>query len=216
VFALDRRGRGESGDTPAYSLANEAADIANFVNGLDQPVNLLAHSYGGLCSLEAALQTQNLNKFILYEPPLPLPGVSGPGQDPALIDRLEALVNEGNRAEMLLTFVREVLHMTPEAVEAYRNSPAWPGRLAAAHTMPREMRAQASYVFEPERFKSLTAPTLLLLGGASPAHVQAGTAALHSTLPHSRVVELPGQGHVAMDSAPDLFVSEVLKFLGEP
>lgn len=81
--------------------------------------------------------------------------------------------------------------------------------------MPREMRAQANYKFDAERFKTLNTPTLLLLGGASPAHVRAGTEALHRALPHSRVVELPGQGHVAMDSAPELFTGEVLKFLSQ-
>jgi pimeloyl-ACP methyl ester carboxylesterase len=32
----------------------------------------------------------------------------------------------------------------------------------------------------------------------------------HETLPNSRIVVLPGQQHIAMDTAPDLFVHTVL------
>jgi len=36
-----------------------------------------------------------------------------------------------------------------------------------------------------------------------------------SALPASQVVVLPGQQHIAMDTAPDLFVREVKAFLIE-
>jgi hypothetical protein len=35
-------------------------------------------------------------------------------------------------------------------------------------------------------------------------------------LPASRTVMLPGQPHTAMDTAPELFVRELLAFLAEP
>lgn len=213
VIALDRRGRGASPDGSGYSLAAEVQDLAQILTSFPGPVDLLGHSYGGLCSLEAALLVPNLRKLILYEPPIVVPGVPSPAQETALIERLEALVAQDDRAGVLLTFVKEVLAMPPQAIEAYQASPAWPGRLAAAHTLPREMRAQGAYHFNPERFQNLTLPVLLLLGGASPARFQASTKLLQSALPNARVVTLPGQGHTAMDTAPDLFVAEVLHFL---
>jgi hypothetical protein len=42
-------------------------------------------------------------------------------------------------------------------------------RVAAAHTIPRELRAVKAYGFDPERFRDLGVPTLLLSGGTSPA-----------------------------------------------
>ena len=56
-------------------------------------------------------------------------------------------------------------------------------------------------------------PTLLLLGGASPPVFAAATEALAEALPDARVVVLPGQGHAAMDTATDLFTTEVVRFL---
>jgi pimeloyl-ACP methyl ester carboxylesterase len=59
-------------------------------------------------------------------------------------------------------------------------------------------------------------PTLLLLGGDSPQFFRSATEALTAILPNSRIVELPGQQHIAMDTAPDIFIREVVMFLAEP
>jgi pimeloyl-ACP methyl ester carboxylesterase len=69
------------------------------------------------------------------------------------------------------------------------------------------------YHFAPERFRGVTVPTLFLLGGASPPHMHRATHAAAEALPDARIVILPEQGHVAMDTAPDLFMEEVLRFL---
>jgi len=94
-----------------------------------------------------------------------------------------------------------------------KSMPAWPSRVGAAHTIPRELTAHEHYRFKPERFKEMTVPTLLLVGGESPEHVKASTQSLQAALPNSRVVVLPGQQHVAMETAPDLLARETLNFL---
>ena len=48
-----------------------------------------------------------------------------------------------------------------------RAAPAWEARLAVAHTIPRELRADRGLAFEPSRFRDLGVPTLLLQGGDS-------------------------------------------------
>lgn len=50
VYAMDRRGRGESGDGPDYDILREAEDVAAVVEALDEPAAVLGHSYGGLCA----------------------------------------------------------------------------------------------------------------------------------------------------------------------
>ena len=94
-----------------------------------------------------------------------------------------------------------------------RSLPNWQARVAAAHTIPREMRGSEGYVFEPERFRQLRVPTLLLLGGDSPPFFRAAIESVHATLPNSQIVVLPGQQHTAINTAPALFVGEVLRFL---
>ena len=66
--AVDRRGRGGSGDSDDYAIEREFEDVAAVANAFKEPANLLGHSYGALCALEAALFTRNVRKLVLYEP----------------------------------------------------------------------------------------------------------------------------------------------------
>lgn len=95
VYAIDRRGRGASGDARSYALEREVEDVVALVEAIGEPVDLLGHSYGGICALEAALHMPNLRSLILYEAPLPLPGVTIYPE--GLIERLEALLAAGDR-----------------------------------------------------------------------------------------------------------------------
>ncbi len=93
-----------------------------------------------------------------------------------------------------------------------RAQPAWRARVAAAHMIPRELLAVKAYRFDPERFGDLGVPTLLS-GGESPAALRRAAEVVDEALPDSRIVVMPGHGHTAMDTATDLFTSEVLRFV---
>jgi pimeloyl-ACP methyl ester carboxylesterase len=54
VYVMDRRGRSDSGDAPAYALEREWEDIAAVVDAIGSPVDVVGHSFGGTCALEAA------------------------------------------------------------------------------------------------------------------------------------------------------------------
>ncbi len=214
VYAIDRRGRGVSGDGHGYAIEREFEDVAAVIDSIGEPVNLLGHSYGALCSLEAALLTRDIRKLVLYDP-----GIEVAGREiypHEVIDRLEALLDKGDRDGIVVTTMREVAGLPPEVVEYMRSQPVWQARVAAAHTIPRELRAVKAYRFDPERFKGLGVPTLLLSGGASPAAFRKAAEAADEALPDSRIVAMPGQGHAAMDTATDLFTTEVLRFLEKP
>ncbi|MCK6626485.1 MAG: alpha/beta hydrolase [Anaerolineae bacterium] len=214
LVIVDRRGHGKSSDSPTYAIEREFEDIAAVVDSLGEPAYLLGHSFGALCALEAALLTRNLRKLVLYEPGISLPGVS---LYPAgVIERLESLLAVGDREGILTMLYHEVVGMPTDEIEQLRSSRAWPARLATAHTLPRESRAEEQYTFEAQRFKTLQTPTLLLLGSDSPPVLKAATETVAAALPNSRIAVLPGQQHIAMYTAPDLFVSELVRFLLEP
>lgn len=210
VYAVDRRSRGGSGDAGKYAIEHEFEDVARVVDSIGEPVNLLGHSYGALCSLEAARRTDNLRKLVLYEPPIP----SGIEIYPTeTVAQIQALTDDGRNEEALTIFFRDIVNVPPHEMTMLRSLPNWPARVAAAHTIPREMFGSDGYVFEPGRFVGLDTPTLLLLGGDSPAFLRAATERVHAALPHSRIAVLPGQQHTAMNTAPELFTQEVLQFL---
>jgi pimeloyl-ACP methyl ester carboxylesterase len=99
-----------------------------------------------------------------------------------------------------------------ELVE-YRELPVWKQRIQLAPTIPREMAIDRSYSFDPKKFADLGVSVLLMLGGDSPPIFPAAIEAADAALPDSRVVVLPGQQHIAMDTNPELFLSEVRDFL---
>jgi pimeloyl-ACP methyl ester carboxylesterase len=216
LYMLDRRGRGESGDAPEYAIAREVEDIAAFAGAafagsVGGPVNLLGHSFGAACSLEAALISPNIERLILYEPPPP--GVSGmvSGQT---AERLRKLLAAGDRDAVVSTFLSEVARIPEEDLSVMRAASSWQGRIEAAHTILREIEClEQEPPFDPRRFAKFEIPTLLLLGGDSPALYRDHITALHAHIASSQLVELPGQQHVAMNTAPELFTREVLAFL---
>ena len=194
VCAMDRRGHGESGDSPKYGLEKEARDITDVVEALDGPVSVLGHSYGGVATLEAVLGRAKIDRLILYEPPVLEPS------DPAMIEKIESLVAAGQREEAALTFWREVVKYSPEELEAMQKRPNWPKLVADFDSHPRQMRALAAYRFDPEPVRKRAPPTLLLLGGEtrSPA-LKRAIEALDASIPDSTLVVLEGQEHNAMD-----------------
>ena len=208
VFAVDRRGRGQSGDANDYALEREFEDVVAVVESTGEAVTVLGHSYGGICALEAALLTDRIRKLILYEPPMGY--LASP---PHVVDRLHALLDAGRRDELLAFFMQEVAGLPPDQVELLRSLPAWEARLDAADTLPREERTSREYVFDQSRFRDLNVPTLYLQGGDSPDAFKAAGEAVRAALPDCRVVVMPGQRHAAMDTGTDLFTSEVLGFL---
>ena len=210
LYAMDRRGRGESGDAADYSLAHEVNDIVTVIEAIGRPLGLLGHSYGALCSLEAALLTDKIARLMLYEP-----GIAGdiPLYPPGVPEQMQALINRGQLEEAMLVMFREVVRMPEHELNAYRQSPLWAARLPLARTIPREMAAELAYPFDAARFVGLRTPTLLLSGEESPDVLQQATALVHAALPNSRVAILPGQQHIAYRTAPELFAATVLGFL---
>jgi pimeloyl-ACP methyl ester carboxylesterase len=208
VHAVDRRGRGGSGDGPEHSIQLEAEDIAGFVEALEGPVSVVAHSFGAVCALEAAIGCSRIERLALYEPP--------PGAQELVVPiaaRLEQLLAEGRRDEVVTTFLREVVRLGDADLAALRARPEWPSRLEAAHTLPRELLAQARHRFDPSRFAALRRPVLLLLGELSPPPMRDATMRIRDAIPSSELTLLAGESHNAMDRAPERFVAALLPFL---
>ena len=87
--------------------------------------------------------------------------------------------------------------------------------MRTVHTIAREEQAAAEYEFDATKFKTMTTPTLLLSGSESPPLFKEVTKTVNAALPNSRTVIFEGRGHVAMNTAPDLCIKEILAFARE-
>ncbi|MHB8135107.1 MAG: alpha/beta fold hydrolase [Anaerolineaceae bacterium] len=211
IFSIDRRGRGASGDSVNYDIQHEYEDIATIAASLQEPVDILGHSFGAAVVLGAAPMIPNLRRLILYEPPMLREQHNPLRMD--LIMRMEEALARGDREAVVLILLNEMLHVPLVAIDMMRATPAWAGQLEAAHTIPRELRSSDAYGQDLESLKAIRAQTLFLLGSESMESFRATTETLLGLLPNSQLKILPGQQHSAMLTAPDLFASEVSRFL---
>ena len=208
--AMDRRGRGASGDSPEYSLSKEAEDVAAVVNSRTGPVFVLGHSYGGVVALEAAFLTDRITGLMLYEPPLHEPV----GTNLAVAGRVEEMVKQGDLERAFITFQTEIVKQSPEELARMKSRPTWAGLVATIAVQPRQMRALSAYRFDASRMKSLAMPTLLLLGtDTTSPYTKQSIAELRESLPKPTLVVLEGQAHNAMDGGRELLASAILKFI---
>ncbi|TVR30523.1 MAG: alpha/beta hydrolase [Nitriliruptor sp.] len=215
VHAVDRRGRGASGDGPDYAIEREYEDVAAVIDAVAGAagcaVDVYGHSYGGVYAFGGAALAPNLRRLVLYEG-WPTSGPA-PFLPPAeLVTRLEALLAEGDREGVVETVARELANMTDEEIAAYRAHPSWPARVAAAHTIPREAATISELSIDPAQIRGLTVPTLLLIGEQSPDWVPEAYG-LAEALQAAHVEALDGQGHAADALAPERVAEHVLRFL---
>jgi pimeloyl-ACP methyl ester carboxylesterase len=213
VYAVDRRGRGSSGDGPHYALEREYDDVAAVVDAVAEqtggPVTLYGHSFGATVALGAARRTPRVGRLALYEPAFR--GVFD--YPPGLLGRLGALVATGRSEEAVTVAFRERVGLSPGDVDTLRNLPSWASRVDAARTVSRELELDAALAFDPAPYRDLAVPTLLLLGERSPSGQRSIVHAIDAALRDSRIVDLPGQGHMAQTTAPELVATALVRFV---
>jgi pimeloyl-ACP methyl ester carboxylesterase len=126
---------------------------------------------------------------------------------------MEALLAEGDRDAVVETIFRELELLSDEDMQAFKAAPSWLGRVAAAHTITREVRAETGAQLDPEQAARITVPVLLLTGQNSADPAKAGIEAVAAALPDARSVVLEGQEHVADVLIPEVFAELLLAFL---
>jgi pimeloyl-ACP methyl ester carboxylesterase len=207
VYAIARRGRGETAVTAGHSLEDESRDVVTVIQSIGEPVFLLGHSYGAQTALAAAATVPDrVRKLVLYEPAWP----HVVGKEP--LARLAALAQAGDWDGFAVTFFHERLAVPLEELDALRTTALWPSIIADAEASLGDLRALSRYDFSAERFRTLRIPVLLQVGTESPRELYV-TDALAAVLPNVRVEELPGQAHEGMTTAPKMYAEAVCRFL---
>ena len=209
LLAVDRRGHGASGEGGAdHSLADEVADLLAVQALLDEPVDVVAHSYGGLVALEAALISDRICRLIVYEP-----SIDDDPAFPGVVARVAEFVRRGEDDQAAVTLLVQRSGVPPDAVEAVRELPLWPILLRGVQMLPREGAAMLGYRFDPSRFRRLPTPVLVLVGEDSPGWRHEAMNQLQTTLPQAELRTLAGQAHLATHTAPELLAEEIISFL---
>jgi pimeloyl-ACP methyl ester carboxylesterase len=213
VVAWDTPGCGHSADPPeTFSIADFARCLAGFINalGLERP-HVLGLSFGSTLALELYRQKPRLARALVLA-----------GAYAGWTGSLPADVVEARLAQTIPD-----LDLPPDQVVARYNSPGLLSALAPAAVLaenaaimsdfhPRGMKAMVRALAEADLrdvLPHIEVPTLLLYGDQdvrSPVRIGEDLAA---QIPGSRLVVMPGAGHVSNFEAPARFNAEVRSFL---
>jgi pimeloyl-ACP methyl ester carboxylesterase len=211
VQAVDRRGRGASGDGPDWSLALDARDLAAIARQLDGIPPVVGHSLGGIVALEAASRTDAFGPVVAYEPPIHAD--EGPGMEAA--DDLERTLHEQGSEAAVAAFLREVGYGDEQFARLKKNDDVWQATVDTAPTLVREARADLAYTIDEETMGEIGQAVLLLSGEAGSGEFDPALDRLAKLVPDAERGTIQGAGHGVLYEAPGAFAGRVEAFLDE-
>jgi pimeloyl-ACP methyl ester carboxylesterase len=208
VLTYDRRGRGDSGDTPPYAVEREIDDVAALIAAAGGSAAVFGYSSGANLSLQAAGHGLPITKLACYDAPymadrshLPPPTNHAA--------RLAELIAAGRRGDAVEYFQTQLVGLPEEVVAQLRQAPFRPALEAMAHTLVYEATILDDMSLPTELAASIATPTLLIAGGAS-LFMRAAAEALADALPHGQARILEGQTH---DMVPSVLGPVLEEFL---
>ncbi|TDC87247.1 alpha/beta hydrolase [Actinomadura sp. 7K507] len=212
VLNYDRRGRGDSGDTPPYAVEREIEDLGALIAGAGGSAAVYGHSSGAGLALEAAAAGLPITALVLHEPPYGPDGEDDRQSARDLAEGVQAAIKDDRRADAIKMFLA-ASGMPPEMAEAASGNP---DMLAIAPTMPYDFEVMGDTarggVIPAGLVRSITVPTLVMAGGASPDFFRDTAERLIALLPDGRGTVLEGQDHGA---PADAVAPAVSSFLGD-
>ena len=112
-----------------------------------------------------------------------------------------------------MTYMLSAAGVVPDELEVLRANPSWSRRVAAAHTIPRELRSMNDYAPDPQRLARIDIPVLLLVGGQTEPRRRELFEQSASLFKAGRVAVLEGQRHAAHQTGPDMLATALRRFL---
>ena len=208
VLNYDRRGRGDSTDTPPYAVEREIDDLEVLLAAAGGTAALVGLSSGGVLAAHAAASGLPVSDLVMWEPPVRL-DAEGQRQTKDYHASLAALLADGRRGDALALFMGMV-GMPAEMVAGMRqSSPYWAAGEALAPTLAYDATVMGDGSLPTDAFSRITVPAMVLAGGASPEWLRESARAVAAAIPGARYGVLDGQTH---DVAADVLAAAVRDF----
>lgn len=216
VLCVDQRGHGFS-DNPlhGYDIERLAADLVTTLDRLElKSATLVGHSFGGQVAFRAAAAAPELITGLVLvgsngvrasrSEDFPFGGPPGP--------LLEGLLAEEhtNRVSARYRTIGSAFAHEPDPrlvdwlVRCSLRMPSWAATACYRSLLTTDLLADIPRV---------TRPVLQIIGTNDPVHSARGARWLQQQLSDATLVEVPDCGHYPMLEAPDVFETELLKFV---
>ena len=200
VYTYDRRGRGESGDSAAYSVAREVEDLAALIEVAGGSAYVFGASSGAALAIEAAASGVPITKVALFEPPFVAAETTG--SEPDHLAHLRQLVASERRSDAVKYFMKDMVRVPGPMLLVMRLMfPVWSKLKAAAHTLPYDAAILGNWSVPVERAAHVKVPAWVLYGGKSDKRLMRAAKRLTTAIPGAEARVLAGQTHNAAASA---------------
>ncbi len=199
VFTYDRRGRGDSTDTPPYSVEREVEDIKALIDEAGNEVFLYGISSGAALTLEAVNAGLPVKKLALYEAPFIVDDSRDPVSDDYLV-KLRKLLTADKRSTAVKHFMKNAVGLPSVMVFFMPLMPAWSKLKSVAHTLPydgiivdKELKGKP---YPAHRWSEVNIPTIVIDGEKSQTWMHNSMHALSGHLHDAQYHTLEGQSHI--------------------
>jgi len=223
VRTPDLVGYGSNPEWPAdlpFRLMDEVSDFALHIDGVFEPFDIVAHSYGAAVALRFACEfPERVRSLTLIEPTV----------FPVLDDPRHGAATESDQIRVVAARVRDCVQRGDRDaamrgfVDYWNGQGAWQ---ALAPDLRRRCAAQGATVarnFEAafgddgicDDLRYLDVPTLLISGGRSTAAARATTRIAASLIRCAKIAEIASAGHMAPVTHADAVLRLVLAWLDD-
>ncbi|HEV7710692.1 MAG TPA: alpha/beta hydrolase, partial [Asanoa sp.] len=157
VYAYDRRGRGESGDTLPFAVEREIDDVRALVTEAGGAAYGFGISSGAALLLRAAADGVGFTRLALYEPPF-MSETDGGEWSRDYTARLDETLSAGRNGDAIALFMTSI-GMPAEVVAGLRTQPFWPVFEAVAPTLAYDNAVMGDAAVPRAAAASIAVPT---------------------------------------------------------
>lgn len=226
IYIPDRQSRGLSEAHASFGLAPESEDLQALVHQT-KAENVYGLSAGAVVVLKTSLIEERIKRIALHEPP-----VLTKETKLDWIEKYSAAMNRGNYGRAFISIVKG----TDDPSSVFNRLPAFITAPLMNLAIKRQAKNKASddhvtlkalvaampcdiqIILDSEgmfgQLKNLAADVFLIKGQKSQPYLRATIDQLSAALPHSKCVDLVGQGHTVSDNdgQPQLIAAELRRF----
>lgn len=208
AVSYDRRGRGDSGDSPQYAVAREVEDLEAVIRAVGAPAFVHGISSGGVLALRAAAAGLPIAGVSVLETPFRVPGA--PPAPPRYRETLVEFISAGRRDAAVAYFMTDAVGQSEEEVAEARGSQWWPALEAMAHTLVHDALVMGDDSTVPvDVLARVAVPTLAVDSTGSADWLRAGAGAAAAAVPGARHRSLDGGFH---DVPPEVLAPVLAEF----
>lgn len=188
VVRYDRRGRGDSTDTPPYTPDREVEDLAALIDATGAPAALYGFSSGCLVALHASAAGLPLRHLVLLEPPIEPGSPEGTAAQREFTAQLSA-----RSGEDAVEFFLAGIGVPADALAGMRGTAHWDAMVSVAPTLVYD--SMLSEATDADLLRRVRTPTLVLDSTGSSDDLTGMAATAAALLPNATAMSLPGEWH---------------------